>query len=311
MVGDGRRWALPSFVASAVLAGGNGVGIRFSNRELAPLWGASLRFGLAALVLLMIMAMLRLPMPRGRAWAGPFVYGLLTFAVGFGLAYYALQYMHAGFGQTLLAMVPLVTLLLAVLERQEKLRLIAVAGTLLSLAGILVMSRAPLDEPIPALAILAALGSVVCMAQTAVLVHRLPNAHPVTTNAIGMGIGALVLLAASALTGEAWHAPQLTATWVALAYLVLVGSVAVFVLYIVVLRYWPASRAAYLFVLIPFVTLLLSARLDNEPLHAGVLAGGLLVLAGVYIGALRRADRTPDAVTQGRWRPRRRSGTGL
>ena len=33
----------------------------------------------------------------------------------------------------------------------------------------------------------------------------------------------------------------------------------VFVLYLVVLRYWAASRAAYAFVLIPFVTVLLSA----------------------------------------------------
>ena len=55
----------------------------------------------------------------------------------------------------------------------------------------------------------------------------------------------------------------------------------------VVLRYWAASRAAYAFVLIPFVTVLLSAWLDDEPLGAGLVLGGLLVVAGVYIGALR------------------------
>jgi drug/metabolite transporter (DMT)-like permease len=68
----------------------------------------------------------------------------------------------------------------------------------------------------------------------------------------------------------------------------------VFVLYLVVLRYWAASRAAYAFVLIPFVTVLLSAWLDNEPLGAALLLGGLLVLAGVYVGALRPA--TPPAM---------------
>ena len=36
------------------------------------------------------------------------------------------------------------------------------------------------------------------------------------------------------------------------------GSVVVFLLYLVVLRYWAASRACYGFVIIPFVTLLLS-----------------------------------------------------
>jgi drug/metabolite transporter (DMT)-like permease len=77
------------------------------------------------------------------------------------------------------------------------------------------------------------------------------------------------------------------ATWAAVGYLVVVGSVVVFVLYLVVLRYWAASRAAYGFVLIPFVTVVLSAWLDNESLGVGLLVGGLLVLAGVYVGALR------------------------
>jgi drug/metabolite transporter (DMT)-like permease len=41
------------------------------------------------------------------------------------------------------------------------------------------------------------------------------------------------------------------------------------------------------FVLIPFVTVPLSAWLDQEPIGVGLVFGGMLVLAGVYIGALR------------------------
>jgi drug/metabolite transporter (DMT)-like permease len=66
----------------------------------------------------------------------------------------------------------------------------------------------------------------------------------------------------------------------------------VFVLYLVVLRYWAASRAAYTFVVIPVITLLLSAWLDDEPIGIGLVLGGSLVLTGVYVGALRRA-RSP------------------
>jgi hypothetical protein len=39
----------------------------------------------------------------------------------------------------------------------------------------------------------------------------------------------------------------------------------------VVLAYWAASWAAYGFVLIPFVTVVLSAWVDNEPLGLGLL----------------------------------------
>jgi drug/metabolite transporter (DMT)-like permease len=146
---------------------------------------------------------------------------------------------------------------------------------------------------VPLGSLLAAVASAVCIAQAAVLVRRFPAVHPVTMNAVGMTTGAVLLVAGSVLAGEPHLLPQRAATWAAVAYLVVAGSVVVFVLYLVVLRYWAASRAAYAFVLIPFVTVVLSAWLDNEPLGPGLLLGGLLVLAGVYVGALHPTDRRP------------------
>jgi drug/metabolite transporter (DMT)-like permease len=286
-----ERLVLAAFVAGSILAGGNAVGVRFSNRELAPLWGAGLRFSAAAVILLVAMAMMRLPFPRGRALASALLYGLLNFAGAFSLAYYGLLHVHAGFGQILLALVPLATLLLAVLQGQERLRLAAIVGTVLALAGVALMSRAPLQESVPLLSLVALVGGALCFAEAAVLVRRFPPVHPVTMNAVGMATGAAVLVAGSFLLGEPHVLPQHPVTWVALGYLVAVGSVVVFVLYLFVLRYWAASRAAYTFVLIPVVTVLLSAWLDDEPIRAGLVLGGLLVLAGVYVGALRPAEQ--------------------
>ena len=45
------RVVLAAFLAETVLVGGNGVAIRFSNRELAPLWGGGLRFVLAPVLI--------------------------------------------------------------------------------------------------------------------------------------------------------------------------------------------------------------------------------------------------------------------
>jgi drug/metabolite transporter (DMT)-like permease len=298
MAADRERVALAAFIANAVLAGGNAVGIRFTNRELDPLWGAGLRFSLAAVLLLVVMAVLRSAPPRGRALTGALLYGAFNFAGAFALAYYGYVRVHAGLGQTLLALVPLATLLLAVAWRQERLRVAAVVGTLLALAGIAVMSRAR-REAVPLLSLLALVGSALCFAQAAVLVRRFPRLHPVVTNAVGMAAGAALLVAGSVVAGESIVLPRRAATWAALGYLVLFGSVAVFVLYVVVLRYWAASRAAYVFVLIPFVTVVLSVWLDDEPVGAGLVLGGLLVLAGVYVGALR-STRVPPALPQGR-----------
>lgn len=290
MNGEGDQVALASFVLMSVLAGGNAVAIRFSNRELDPLWGASVRFALAAALLLTAMAALRLAIPRGPALLGAVVYGALTFGAAFALAYYALVEIHAGFGQTLLALVPLATLLLAVAQRQERLSTAALAGALIALVGVAVMSQAPLRDSLPLLSLLAALGAALCFAEGAILVRWFPPVHPVTINAIGMATGAVLLAVGSVLIGETISLPERAETWAAIGYLVAVGSVVVFVLYVVVLRYWVASRAAYEFVLIPVVTLALSAWLDDEPVGLGLVLGGLLVLAGVYVGALRTAE---------------------
>jgi len=161
MTGTGERVALASFVTQAVLAGGNAVGIRFSNRELTPLWGAGLRFSLAAALLVPVMVVLRLALPRGQALTGAVLYGVFNFGASFALIYYGLVRVHAGLGQTLLALVPLATLLLAVLWRQERLRAAAVLGTLLALAGVALMSRAPLRESVPLLSLLAVVDGVV------------------------------------------------------------------------------------------------------------------------------------------------------
>jgi drug/metabolite transporter (DMT)-like permease len=285
--------ALTAFVASSILGGGNAVGVRFSNRELDPTWGAALRFSLAALVLIAVMAVLRLRLPRGRALAGAALFGALNFGVAFALVYFALVRLHGGVGQTLVSVVPLATLLLAAAWGQERLKLAAVASTVPAMAGVALLSWQALDGPIPLVYLLALLGGAVCISQAAIVVRAFPPVHPVTMNAVGMTVGAVLLLAFSALRGDHWTLPKQAETRFALGYLVLGGSVGAFLLYMVVLQRWSASRVSYQTVLIPFITVVLSAWLDNEPIGIGLLAGGPLILAGVYFGAIRPARRPP------------------
>jgi drug/metabolite transporter (DMT)-like permease len=291
------RVTLVSFIAAAVLAGGNGVGVRFSNRELAPLWGAALRFSLAAAVLFAIMAALRLKLPRGRALAGAALYGTLNFGIAYALIYFALVRLHGGFGQVLFSLVPLATLLLAVAWRQERCTVAAITGIVPALVGVAVLTWQASSGPVPVIYLLAAIGGALCQAQASVLVRGFPPVHPVTMNAVGMAVGAGLLIAGSALRGDSWVLPQRADTWSAVAYLVLGGSVGVFLLYLVVLQRWSASRTSYVTVLIPVVTVVLSVWLDHEPIGVGLLLGGPLILAGVYLGVLRPVPTSSPAAT--------------
>jgi drug/metabolite transporter (DMT)-like permease len=290
------RAGLALFASVSVLAGGNAVGVRFSNRELEPLWGATVRFGAAAVLLLAIMAARRLALPRGKALAGAALFGMLNFGIPFALAYYALVYIHAGLGQTLLSLVPLVTLLLSVSEHQEQFRARLLMGTVLAATGVAVVSQAPLRGEVPLPALLAVLGAVLSFAQASILVHRIPRVdgrppNPVTVNAIGMTVAAAALAVGSWAVGDAWVWPERDETWWALAYLVVAGSVLTFILYLQLIERWGPSRSSYAFVVIPVVTIMLSAWLDAEPLTWSLLVGAPLVLLGVYLGALRHRGK--------------------
>jgi drug/metabolite transporter (DMT)-like permease len=72
-------------------------------------------------------------------------------------------------------------------------------------------------------------------------------------------------------------------------FLVVLGSVAVFWLYLFVLGRWTASAVSIEFLLIPIATVVYSAILTREPITPALLAGGGVILVGVYFGAYARS----------------------
>ena len=80
---------LAAFGLAVLLGGANFVAVRISNQELAPFWGAGLRFGLAATLFVVLALALRLDWPRGRELAATAVYGALAFGVSYALLYWA------------------------------------------------------------------------------------------------------------------------------------------------------------------------------------------------------------------------------
>jgi drug/metabolite transporter (DMT)-like permease len=274
----------------------NPLAVRFSNRELDPLWGVAFRFALASALLAGLMVVLRLAVPRGRALVGSALFGVLTYAAALGLAYYAFVKIHAGIGQIVFGLVPLATLLLAVLQRQENMHVRALVGALLAVVGVGLLAESPGGDTVPLLGIAALVGSVVAVAEAAVVVKHFPSIHPVTMNTIGSGTALVIMLPLALLAGDSVELPERAATWAAITYLVVVAQILMPVLYLVLLGYWPASRVAYVFVISPFLTVALSAWLDDEPVGAGVVVGGLVTLAGVYVGALRPRPEPVTAV---------------
>ena len=289
-------FALTAFLAASVIGGANFLAVRLSNRELPPFWGATLRFGLAAVLFTLIALALRLRWPRGRELALNAAYGALAFALSYALFYWALVRVTAGVAAVIFAAAPLATLLLATAQGMERLRPRGIAGALLAVAGIGSMTLAPGELVLPPGALLAMLVATLSASQAMILGKRLSGNHPAMTNAVGMSVGAALLLAGSALAGESWIVPQRAEARWAVAYLVLLGSVGLFVLILLVSRQWTASASSYMTVLFPVVAIGLGSLIADEPITAATSAGAVLVVIGVWIGALSPAARRPVPV---------------
>jgi drug/metabolite transporter (DMT)-like permease len=292
------RLVVLSFIGAVLLGGGNFVAVRFSNRELDPLWGAGARFAIAASVFACVLLVRRIRLPRRGQLPMLGLYGFLAFGVSYGFLYVGMQEVPAGVAAVVMAAGPLLTLLLARAQRLESLHLGALMGAVVALLGSALMFLQPQETAFGWWRLGAVCLAACSVAQSVVIAKRCGPQHPVVMNAVGMGTGAVVLLVASALRGEDWALPRGSSTILAFGYLV-AASVTLFVLVLVVIQRWTASSSSYIFVLMPPVALVLGSTLGGEPVTGATVLGGLVVLTGVYIGVLKgpraRHSTTPDA----------------
>ncbi len=287
-MGVTRRPALLAFVLLVTLGGSNAVAVRFSNLELPPFWGAASRFLLASAIFWAIVFVRRIEIPRGRGLYGMILYGSLSVGASYAFLYWGLVEVQAGMAMVIAATVPLLTLFFARLHRIEPFRWRALAGAIVALAGIALAVSDQLGTTVPVASFLSLLAGSVCIAEATVIFKLFPSVDPMATNALAVTTGMLMLLAISLIAGEHWVSPLASAALPAYLYLVLVGTVGLFYLYLYVLNRWSASATSYSFLLFPVSTVSLGALLAGEQVSIRFLFGAVLVMGGVWIGAFRQ-----------------------
>jgi len=282
---------LVAFLVFVLLAGANAVAVRFVLHEMGPFWAAAIRFAVAGAILAVVMVATGRSLPRGNRLIGTVLFGILGFGLAYTFLYQALIDANAGTTMLMLAVVPLLTVLLAAGQRVERLSLRTLAGALIAGAGILVVSADQLSLAIPLVSLVLLMIAAVCQAESGVVAKRFPPGDPVAANALGQLLGAGMLAVVAVVTGERFVAPTQPDTWLAMAYLIVLGSIVLFVLVLFILARWTASATSYGFLLFPLVAIVLGAVLLGEPVRPSFLLGGIIVLVGVYVGALYRPEQ--------------------
>ncbi len=250
-----------------------------------PLTLLTLRFGLAAVVLLAVAGATGAPWPhRARAWGHLAVVGLLMQVVHFCCVYFALRWgLSAGIAGLLIGLMPLVTALGAHLWLAEALGRRQWLGLLGGLAGVaLVVAGKPLGGAWGAYAA-AGLGLLGLVAGT--LYQKRFCAHMDLRSGAGIQM-AVSALAVALVAGPTEHfaidwRPEFVGAWL---WLGLVNSIGAFSLMFIMIRRGQAGQVARLFFLIPGVSALMGFVLLGERLEPLALAGFALSAFAVCLG---------------------------
>jgi len=280
------RTTLLAFIAFIIVTGGASVAIRFTYAEMPPFWSGAARFICGALFFWIAAFIRKVPLPRGRALVGAILFGVFSMGLSFTFIYWGLVKTPASLYQTIVALVPLLTLFFAIIHGLEPFRGRGLLGALLTVIGIVVAVGGASSADLSILHILAIIAGAACFAEAGVIAKLFPRNNPIATNAVAMPVGALILGIASFLSGEKAVIPTTTTTWIAFGYIVIFVTIVAFLLYLFILGRWTASGTSYSFVLIPLVTIVLASWLAKEQITWQFMLGGTLVVLGVWVGAL-------------------------
>jgi drug/metabolite transporter (DMT)-like permease len=270
--------------------------IKVGYGGLGPFNVAAVRFFGAGVALTVTVPLVGARWPRSRSeWGLVFWVGLVLFGADYGLIYWGEQFLDSGLTAILFATLPLITGALAHLYVPgDSMTARRFAGTLLAFFGVVALfgDRVRLD-PSQIGPMAAIVGAAVCAAAAGVVSKRHGAAlHPAALNAPAMLVGSGALLVASLVNGEGFRLPNHAATWTAIAYLSVFGSVVSFLVYFSLLKTWSVTSLSFISVFTPVIALALGFAVLNERPTIWTAVGAVLILAGTSLAISRKRNAT-------------------
>jgi drug/metabolite transporter (DMT)-like permease len=260
----------------------------YAVHSFSPSGAAAWRFGIAAVVMLALLAMRE----KGnfgalRRNAGLFLLLGIVGVFGFNLLFFVgMKHTSPVNGSLIMATNPLVTTVLAALLLHEKITFRQWAGMLGSLAGVLLVITHGSWEIMRTLSLnsgdLAVLGGNLCWALYGVLGKRFIRASTNLANTTyTMVVGALGLIAVSVADPNPVALSEIPAgAWGAILFMAVCTSVIGYLVWNRGIAELGASRTSLFFNLVPVVTMIISAC-TGQTLTSVQLLGALLVIGGV------------------------------
>jgi len=297
------RWkTLVAFAIIYFVWGSTFYAIRVGVHEVPPLLLAAARFTIAGAALFIWALAQGERLPSRPEWAATAVVALLIFVVDYGILFWAEQRVPSGTAAVILATIPAFMALCEItLLRTERLTLRLGLALLIGLGGVVVLVDPALGmggAPVYTLGAAGLLVSAVSWSSASVLSKRLPMpASKVVSAAAQMLVGGLLLCVVAAAAGEerGFHPGGVsTGAWIALAYLIVAGSIVGFTAYTWLIHHQSPTKVGTYAYVNPVVAVVLGHFLGGEVLDHRTVMGTVLVLFSVIVITTRRKSNVTN-----------------
>lgn len=279
--------------------GANFLAFKVAGNTLHPLLVATLRFSIAALILLPFGLMRwREAQPSARELGGAALIGIIMLVASQSLAIWGTHFLPAGVAAVFGSSAPLFLALFAWSLFHRPLTRRQVAGVSVGFVGLALMgwtSATVTDfRPIGAMLTLAAAAA---WAAGSLLAPRLPLPRdPVISLTAQLATAGLVLgaiVTASGITAQTDLARVSAAAWGALAFLIVASTLVGYAVFLLLNAQVSSTLANTFNYAAPVIAMCLSALLLHESLTIVKLLAGAITLAGVALMIDRNARRSP------------------
>ena len=291
-VSQPRTWkVLLAFAIIYFVWGSTFQAIRVGVREVPPFLLAGMRFLVAGIVLYGWMRLRGAPAPTAREWGAASLLAILIFLLDYGLLFWAERRVPSGIAAVMMATIPVFMALAEIIFLRTQ-RLTLRLGLALStgLAGVAVLvghsielGQAPVDTAGACALIVAAISWSVAASLTRRM--RLP-ANKAMSSGAQMFAGGVFLTLTAVLLGEfrGFHVQAVSRTaWLALAYLVVAGSIVGFTAYVWLIHHESPTKVGTYAYVNPVVAVLVGYFLGGEAIGLRTVVGTVLVLVSVII----------------------------
>lgn len=277
------------FLSIYFIWGSTYLAIRYAVETIPPLYTAGLRHLVAGMILLAwcLAKRLRPTWPQVRA---SIIIGTFFFLIGHGTLHWAEQKVPSGLASLLIASEPIwVFLLSAFVARKWRMNAPLLIGIVLGFGGVgLLMGRSALNS-----------GPGVFVGSVAIVIGAISwsvgiiysrnshlSGHPLLLSALSLLAGSVQLLLVGTIAGEYRgfsFASVSTRSWLALAYLIVFGSVVAFTAYNWLLEHYSPTLVATHTYVNPIVAVLFGWLFAGEAVTFSVLLSAALVIGAVML----------------------------